>query len=351
MRILIVDGCREKRARLVHVLGAVTNVIIQGAVADMRAALRAIAEVRPDVIVTGAALPDGDGAELIASVRRLAHTPSFVVVGGTPSDSERERYLAAGVDRYVESSDDPHTLQVAVTTLRRRSQGSIPIAETQRMLGRMTGGVVHDLNNYLHVLDVTLMMLRRKPHDPQLWEQSEAALRAMTRLNMMLLGYARGSTLAPELLDLGDVVRETLTVLARVVPPNIDVRFEIAERLPPLHALRAQLEQLVLNLVINAVDAMGETGGTLTIAVRRTAAAVVVLDISDTGPGIAPAAPDGSATKRSGSGLGLGIVQSVVERHRGALSITSREHGGTKVVVMLPTASESQAAYASAQPS
>jgi signal transduction histidine kinase len=344
MRILIVDGSRERRLELVQILSAVTNVVVSGAVSDMRTALHAVADARPDVIVTGSELPDGDGAELIANVRRLAHTPSIVVVGGAPSDEERERYLAAGVDRYVERTDDPRALQIAITTLRRRAQGSIPIAETQRMLGRMTSGVVHDLNNYLHVLDVTLRMLRRQPHDPQLWEQSEAALQAMTRLSAMLLGYARGSVLAPELLDLGAVVRETLTVLARVVPPNVEVVMEIAERLPPLHAVRAQLEQLVLNIVINSVDAMGEAGGALKIAVRKSAGSVLVLDISDTGPGIAPSSANGESTKRPGSGLGLAIAQSVVERHRGALSITSRESGGTKVVVMLPTANDAQAA-------
>ena len=108
MRILIVDGSREQRQHLVHVLGAVTNVVIQGAVADMRSALSAVAEAQPDVIVTGSALPDGDGAQLIEHVRRLAQTPSFVVVAGAENDNEveRERYLAVGVDRYVESGSD-----------------------------------------------------------------------------------------------------------------------------------------------------------------------------------------------------------------------------------------------------
>ena len=74
MRILIVDGSRDQRRHLVQALGAVTNVVIQGAVADMRSALEAVVEVSPDVIVTGAALPDGDGTQLIESVRRTIWT-------------------------------------------------------------------------------------------------------------------------------------------------------------------------------------------------------------------------------------------------------------------------------------
>jgi signal transduction histidine kinase len=339
MRILIVDGSREQRQHLVHVLGAVTNVVIQGAVADMRSALSAVAEAQPDVIVTGCALPDGDGAQLIEHVRRLAQTPSFVVVAGAENDNEveRERYLAVGVDRYVESGSDSRALQVAVTTLRRRPAGSLPPAETQRLIGRMTSGVVHDLNNYIHVLDVTMMLLRRHPEDPQLWAQSQAALQAMSRLNAMLLSYARGSEVTPVLVDLGIVARETVATLGRVVPPNVTVAFDIHDKLPPVQAVRAELEQMLLNLVVNACDAMAQNGGVLTISIRRSAASVVVLDISDTGAGMSRAI-DGHSTKRPGIGLGLGIVQAVVDRHKGALSITSRETGGTKVVVMLPAA-------------
>lgn len=323
---------------LVEVLGVVTNVIIQGAVATIRSAVHAVSETKPDVIVMGSELLDGDGAELIANVRRLAHTPSFVVVAGAQSETERDRYLAVGVDRFVDNADDARALQIAVTTLRRRPGGSIPIAESQRLLGRMTSGVVHDMNNYLHVLDVSLRMLRRQPDDAQLWDQSQAAVDAMARLTAMLLAYARGHAQMPALVDVGQVARETLKVLGCIVPPNVTVSFDIQEQLPPVQAVRAELEQLVLNLAINACDAMAEPGGALTITVRRSALGVVVLDVSDTGAGITPNAGDGDSPKRLGAGLGLGVVQSVVERHKGALNITLRETGGTKVVVMLPTA-------------
>jgi DNA-binding response OmpR family regulator len=161
-----------------------------GAVETMKSALHAVVEASPDVIVTGVLLPDGDGAELIENVRRLAKAPSFVVVTGANSDLQRERYLAVGVDRFVEDPHDPRALQIAITTLRRRPQGSVPPAETQRLLGRMTSGIVHDLNNYLHVLDVTLQLLRRHPNDEQLWKQSHTAVQTMSRLNTTLLGYA-----------------------------------------------------------------------------------------------------------------------------------------------------------------
>ncbi len=338
MRILIVDGSRDQRLHLVQALVAVTNVVIQGAVPDMRSALEAVVETSPDVIVTGAALPDGDGTQLIESVRRLARTPSFVVVADQESEELRARYLAVGVDRYVETPVDERALQLAVTTLRRRPAGSVPPEDTQRLLGRMTSGVVHDLNNYIHVLDVTLTLLRRHPDDEQLWVQSRAAVHAMSRLNSTLLAYARGAAVAPTLVDIGQIARETVATLGRVVPPEVLVRFDIGEKLPPVHGVRSELEQLVLNLVVNACDAM-PSGGELTIAVRRSAGSILVLDVTDTGDGIAPGSISGGSTKRSGAGLGLAIVQAVVDRHRGAMNIAPVAEGrGTKVVVMLPTA-------------
>jgi signal transduction histidine kinase len=335
MRILIVDGSRDQRLQLVQALEEVTNIVIQGAVPDMQSALSAVVEASPDVIVTGADLPDGDGAQLIENVRRLARSPSFVVVADQESHEQRARYLAVGVDRYVEMPVDERALQLAVTTLRRRPAGSIPPEDSHRLLGRMTSGVVHDLNNYIHVLDVTLALLRRHPEDVQLWTQSRAAVQAMSRLNGTLLTYARGAAVAPVLVDIGAVARDTIAMLGRVVPPDVVVRFDIDERLPPVHGVRSELEQVVLNLVINACDAM-PSGGELVIAVRRTAGSIVALEVTDSGEGMAGPISGGS-TKRAGAGLGLGIVQAVIDRHRGAMNIAPATEGrGTKVIVMLP---------------
>ena len=144
MKILIVDGSREQRLHLVQVLGAVTNVVIQGAVEDMRSALHAVVEASPDVIVTGAALPDGDGAQLIEGVRALARTPSFVVVAGNQCEEQRARYLEVGVDRYVEKSDDSRAIQVAVTTLRRRPSTAAPQVEARGRICHERIGPAHE---------------------------------------------------------------------------------------------------------------------------------------------------------------------------------------------------------------
>jgi signal transduction histidine kinase len=336
MKVLIVDGSKQKRRDLVELLGDVANVVIQGAVPDLRSALRAVAEVSPDVIITGPLLPDGDGMHLIQRVRRLAHLPAVIVVAATECAEQRERYLAAGADRYV-SEDE---LKPTLTSFSRIQRlGSIPPEESQRLLGRMAAGVVHDLNNYLNVIEVTVRLLRRDPDDADhLWQQLRAALDAIARLTTNLTAYARGAIAEPEEQDLGAIVREVLALIARIVPMTIVVATEIDAKARVVRGVRAELEQLVLNLVINAIDAMPD-GGELHVVVRYRSH-TAVLEVADTGRGMfAPSLGDLSlSTKRPGIGLGLGIVRSVVERQRGVLRIVPRSTGGTTVTVMLPTA-------------
>lgn len=119
MKVLIVDGSKQSRRDTVEALAQLTNVVVQGAVANLRTALHALADASPDVVVTDAGLPDGEGAHLVEKIRRLAPSPSIVVVAADGSDAERARYLAAGADRYVERDAELRELQEAVVTLGR----------------------------------------------------------------------------------------------------------------------------------------------------------------------------------------------------------------------------------------
>jgi signal transduction histidine kinase len=328
MKILIVDGSKQRRHDLVETLGDLTNVVVQGAVGDVRTALRAIVDASPDVVITGALLPDGDGTHIIERIRRMQRAPQVVVV--TVSDDQRDRYLAAGADHCVDSQDELR-MTVAVLARTRRANGSIPPLHTLELLGRMTAGVVHDLNNYIGVLGVMMSLIKQRPHEPDLWFQAEAAIDAMERLNSTLLVYARGGAPPRADVDLSAVVRDTLGIVRKMMPTNIQIKLEL-EDVRPVHAVKTDLEQLVLNLVINACDAM-PAGGELKITVR-TVPYGVMLEVADTGWGEAPA----PKPKHNGAGLGLGIVHSVVDRHRGAIRIVARPEGGTLAAVMLPRA-------------
>ena len=344
MKVLIVDGSKQKRSDLVEALGELTNVVVQGAVSHVRTAIRAVADASPDVIVTGVVLPDGEGTHLIERVRKMTAPPSIVVIAEPGSDEQRLRYLAAGADRYVDS-DDVSEVQAAVAGLRAR-EGVSPF-ESQRLLGRMTAGIVHDLNNYLGVLDGSLELMHRHPQDrAELWPPIRTTMDAVQSLVGTLLTYARGGNPPVESLDVGEVVRRALLVGRRMIPTNVMLSLEVAGGLRPLQGIRSEIEQLILNLIINACDAM-PLGGELRVSAKAAASHAVLFEVSDTGDGkpFTPLVVSGRApsTKkgRQGVGLGMGIVHSVVDRHRGAIRVLERTGGGTLVAVMLPTKQES----------
>lgn len=328
MKVLIVDGSKESRRDTVEALTQLTNVVILGAVANARTALYALADAPPDVVVTDAQLPDGDGEHLVERIKRLERSPSIVVVSGEPSDEQRERYMAAGVDRYVGRDAELRGLTDAVVTLG-RGRSSIAANDSLRLLGRLAAGASHDMNNYLFAAGSLLSLLERNPKDPSLWTQLNAALEAIARVNGTILSYARGASPRPEGIDVGATVRAVLAIAAQLVPPSVSVTTDISPSLRSVRGVPTDIEQLVLNLIINACDAMPE-GGMLHIAVTPTASAAVHLRVTDSGYGL-----DRPST-REGRGLGLGIVRAVVERHNGALRFADRAGGGTVVDVMLP---------------
>jgi signal transduction histidine kinase len=337
MKVLIVDGSKEKRSNLVEALGELTNVVVQGAVSHVRTAIRAVADANPDVIVTGVLLPDGEGTHLIERVRRMSTPPSIVVVADAASDEQRVRYMLAGADRYVESTDEA---QAAVAGLRAR-EGVSPF-ESQRLLGRMTAGVVHDLNNYLGVLDGSLELMHRRPQErAELWPSIRSTLDSINGLVGTLLAYARGGNPAVEDVDMGELVRHVMVVGRRMIPANVIHAVEIAGGLRRVQGVRAELEQMILNLVINACDAMPH-GGELLVSVKPATSHALLVEVSDTGSGkpflmFSEGRSPSTKKGRNGVGLGMGIVHGAVERHRGAIRVLERAGGGTIVAVMLPT--------------
>jgi len=216
--------------------------------------------------------------------------------------------------------------------------------DQERLLGRIAAGVAHDLNNYLCAMDGLLALLEAAPNDIELIRRARVSIEQGMRLAGSLVGYVCGESPRFSVVDLGALVNRTLALVARVVSPDITVRVDIAAPLPAVRGSASELEQLVLNLVLNAADAMPD-GGELAVRVQPTGGAVVYLEISDTGVGMPAAAlvtSDGrTASTRPGrrAGLGLGIVRRVIEQHGGSLEIAPRIDGrGTVVWALLPTA-------------
>ncbi len=226
-------------------------------------------------------------------------------------------------------------------------------AQKLEAVGQMTGGVAHDFNNLLNVILGNLELLEEvelSTDDLQLIESAITATHRGADLTQKMLSFARRAHLEPAVINLSDVVRDMDNWMSRTLPATIDVRMELEPALWPVEADHASTESAILNLIINARDAM-RNGGVLTIETANvmiedddaaskigdvTPGSHVMLAISDTGTGI----PDEYlervfepffTTKGTGqgSGLGLSMVHGFMKQSGGTVRVYSEPGVGT----------------------
>jgi len=348
MNVMVVDGCERARSWVAEALAQLTTVGLQAAVPDVHGAFAALERMAPDVVVTGTDFDDGDCFDVIEAARRREPPPAVIVLADPVIPAQYRRCLLAGADAYLPRTAGVDELQRAIlrVTASRPTPPCTDPSDCFTLIGRVATGVAHDLNNYLAVADLSLTLAERRARDASLREvlaQTRLAVESAIRLNQHLLAYARGGAVTPDAVDLAALVRRVVDMFGSAISPRVDLTLDLLDGLPPVRGISASLEQLVLNLIVNACDAMPD-GGALRITARLDGTSMLRLEVTDTGRGVdaAGAAAVGalspsSKTGRAGSGLGLGIVRSVVERHRGHLSFSRRAGGGTRVTVHLPT--------------
>lgn len=236
----------------------------------------------------------------------------------------------------------------------------------QRMetIGQLTAGIAHDFNNLLQAMMGSLELLIDEVRDrPDMLECAEGALRMGergARLTHHLLAFARKQVLKPRALTLPELVGDIVHTLRRTLGPQISIPIDIQEDAPQVYADPGQLEAAMLNLALNARDAMPK-GGTLRIAVCQAGPLVlnpledptrrryVVLSVSDTGTGMSPETlakacdPFFTTKGPKGSGLGLSMVHGFARQSGGDMRVLSRIGEGTRVEVWLPVAEQAVA--------
>ena len=245
-------------------------------------------------------------------------------------------------------------------TLDKKRQVELQRAQKMEAIGHLTGGLAHDFNNLLTVVIGNLELLEGRTDDVRLRELISEALEASNlgaALTNKLLSFSRSQSLAPESIDLNDLVKMMLPILKRTIGEQIDVEAKLTDDLDTTLADPGQIESALLNLAINARDAMPD-GGTLKIETRNltldadhaatqvdvTPGDYVCLSVSDTGIGIAPEMKSKLfdpffTTKgpRAGSGLGLSMVYGFAKQSGGHVTIESEIGKGTTVNLYLPT--------------
>lgn len=228
-------------------------------------------------------------------------------------------------------------------------------------VGRVAGGVVHDFNNMLAVILNVAELARMRSTDPRTREYTEqihsAAMRAAA-LSKRLMSFGRHEALAPELIDLNVLLAENRHLLQRVTSEDIQFVTELTQPLDPVRVGRAQFEQVLLNLAVNARDAMPLGGRLIFRTGHRQLTApelglpvgdYVALEVQDTGTGIpkelvAQVFVPFFTTKEDGrgTGLGLSIVHHVVSSAGGAVQLLTELGVGTTFVILLPAAKKAR---------
>lgn len=247
-------------------------------------------------------------------------------------------------------------------TQRRVTEQQYQAARRLEAIGRMAGGVAHDFNNLLTAITGAAALLRSRPDlPPDSGEDLQVILDTAERgavLSRQLLAFSRNRAQHVEPVDVGATVRGLQPMLQRLVHENIRLQLMLDPAAPPIVADRHQIEQVVMNLVINARDAMPD-GGTLRIRSRAMPAAeappearvlargdqLLQLDVEDTGSGI-PRELQGRifepffTTKgEQGTGLGLATVQGIVAQTGGHILLDSKP-GRTCFAIYFPTADQ-----------
>ena len=235
-------------------------------------------------------------------------------------------------------------------------------AQSQKMqaVGQLAGGVAHDFNNLLTVIigNCEFLLMRHQAGDPSFKEINEVhqnALRAAALVSQ-LLAFSRKQTMQPKTLALGDVVGELAQMLRRLVGEGISLKLEREPDLWPVHADEAQLGNAIINLVVNARDAM-PSGGTVTIrTANQTVTAAtplgtaimppgdyVRIEVADTGTGMSKEIQskifDPFFTTKpvgQGTGLGLATVYGIVKQSGGFITVDSAPGRGTSFNIYLP---------------
>jgi PAS domain S-box-containing protein len=244
--------------------------------------------------------------------------------------------------------------------MRRREEAQAALVQAQKIeaLGQFTGGIAHDFNNVLAAVLGTYRMIRRRTSDEQVLEfvrHGESAAERAAGLVRQLMGFARREELRPARAEPVELMKDVAPLVRHAVGTDIACEIDIDAACWPIIVDRQRLEVSLLNLVVNARDAMKGHKGSVRLSVRNEEndfrnerlrlGPHVVFAIEDSGSGMAPdvaarAAEPFFTTKPRGSGTGLGLATAhgFAEQSGGALLIESRSGIGTKVSIVLPRA-------------
>jgi signal transduction histidine kinase len=331
---------------------------------------------QPDLIISDYHLPSFDGLTALALVRERSPELPFILTSGYIGEEGATEALKRGATDFLLKTSLGARLvptvqramrEVGERAERKRAEEMFQQAQKLETVGQLTGGLAHDFNNLLGIVIGNLDLLKGElSANPSARELAEQALEASLRgaeLTRRLLAFSRQQPLQPKIIGLNELVATTTDLLRRTLGETIEIKLNLADDLCPALADPAQVEAALVNLAVNARDAM-PTGGILVIETAKihlneqyaaenaevTPGDFAMMAVTDTGTGMPPEILDRVfepffTTKEigKGTGLGLSMVYGFAHQSGGHLKIYSEVGHGTTIRLYLPRARDGAA--------
>ena len=392
--VLILEDMKSVAALLDKTF--VDNGYIARTVHTGQEALAALQEQSADAVILDFHLPDISGEEVLRRSQPRMPRTAFIMMTADPNAELAVRWMKLGASAYIQKPFNPEYL-VQICEKARRERALLMVeerldirthqlVETERQLfraqkleslGILAGGIAHDFNNLLMAMlgNLEMALIHTQTVSPAHERISGAILAAKraAELTRQLLDYVGKGQGVMEPLNLNGLIEENLRIFQSLVSSNITLLRYLDESLPLFPADHAQIQQIIMNLLCNATEAMEEKNGTITLTTgQRICDAAFLstcekgeetlpgsffsLEVADTGCGMddsvrARLFDPFFTTKFQGRGLGMSAILGIVRRHCGAIHIKSAPQQGTVIAVFFPAPKQykNQPSPASAQ--
>jgi two-component system cell cycle sensor histidine kinase/response regulator CckA len=367
LRVLIVEDSEDDAALLLLLLRQAEYEVNSERVDSPSALARALNK-EWDIIISDHSMPHFSGTEALKMVRVLYADVPFIFVSGTIGEDAATDAMRVGAQDYVMKANLKRLIPAVQRELRdaedRRERKRLEqhVHQLQRFeaIGRLAGGVAHDFNNIIGaILGWAEMGYEEAEPNTRLRERFQkirAQSERAAKLTSQLLAFGRKQILQPQKVNLNVLVQEEMSLLRRVIGEDIEIRVLTAQDLRTTLVDPTQMEQVIMNLCLNARDAM-VGGGQLLIETQNVEigaefcrdhayvrpGSYVLLSVSDTGIGMDAATIEHIfepffTTKEIGKGTGLGLatVYGIVKQHGGFIFADSEPGEGTSFRIYLP---------------
>jgi two-component system cell cycle sensor histidine kinase/response regulator CckA len=320
---------------------------------DRKSFLTALDHFSFDLILSDYVLPKFTALEALAILKERHLDIPFLIISTEVGEATAVEAMKAGAQDFLMKSNLARLMPAVERELKehaiRREHKNLEdqLRQAQKMeaMGRLAGGVAHDFNNLISAISgyVQLALETLKPQSPAYSEivEIQKATEQAGLLTRQLLAFSRKETLQPQRLDLNQIIRDMEKMIRHSLGEHVELITRLADGLPPIHVDPGQVQQVLLNLTLNARDAMPE-GGRLMIRTAQQGA-YIALQVQDTGTGVdAETLPHlfepffSTKAKGKGTGLGLATVYRVIQHAGGFIQVDSKPGNGMLFKIFLP---------------